>query len=277
MTNKYEYDNFMNIDNDGIKQTLESVDLEPGSETYIDPDMSSQRLYQTLAPLYAGRKLPNGFTITDSSVTYAYGSYGLRWDLVDENGDNAGYVNLGADYIGPSRYWARKIGGMNSEGIRVMLLSVRTIGGENLLPRNMVLDGVSTSGRGGTLNTGRGGRPLFDRMDYFLKFGSDFYDGKPVFLREFAKFESFFALFNDFTGYIDFFDLEGWVVDAANGDYRVVNLETNDPFGDVDFVNHPELLKFPDESTINAYVENTTTRIMARTRNLMDKLNVLNL
>ena len=135
----------------------------------------------------------------------------------------------------------------------------------------MALNGVSTSGRGGTLNTGRGGRPLFDRMDYFLKSGSDFYAGKPVIISEFAKFEAFLALFKDFKGYIDFFDLQDWVVDAANGDYRVVNLETNEPFGDADFVNHPELLTFPDES-IDAYVENTTARIMARTRKLMDKL-----
>jgi len=72
-----------------------------------------------------------------------------------------------------------------------------------------------------TINVSRGFHPLIkDRFDLTLECIRLHYNNEPSPLQHvFSRYQSFFALFENFKGYIDFFLLQDWV----NKDYRGIN------------------------------------------------------
>lgn len=120
---------------------------------------------------------------------------------------------------------------------------------------------------GDTVNQQRGGEPFYDRTDLFLLDLSNYYANRPHIIGAFKKYRLFFDLFVDFTGFIEFFELDMFL----NQNSQIINLLTDMPFNDgVDLVNKSQLLMFP-KSTVaaNALLMHSNTRIYIRTQKLV--------
>ncbi|MCD7917804.1 MAG: hypothetical protein LUF84_05035, partial [Clostridiales bacterium] len=104
---------------------------------YVDLDAHCNKLYEDLITFYDMTKCEQS-PYHKNFIKKAGSS--LR--LVDEYG-----IKLSSDYIGPSRYWAHKKGGMEDAEIGEMLLHARIIGGHMLWPVHRIP----------TINTARGG------------------------------------------------------------------------------------------------------------------------
>jgi hypothetical protein len=127
-----------------------------------------------------------------------------------------------------------------------------TIGGIVIWPSNQI-DGLPT------INAGRGfNSKIADRLDLTIECIRRYYLGLDSPLYETLKrYSSFFSLFEDFKGYIDFFLLQ----DAVSHDYLSVKIAP--PFDN--FVSSP----IPHTAEEYAsYMKKTTTFLMARNQRI---------
>lgn len=118
-----------------------------------DPDRYSKKLYDDLLMVWNGK--------TPLKIV-RYKSNNLK-DQYDRR--------YSSDYIGPSVAWAKVVGMTNLE-IGTYVEKARTIGGHVIWPLNEV-KGFQT------INTARGGRPLYDRIDLALYELRRFYCQEP--------------------------------------------------------------------------------------------------
>ncbi len=143
----------------------------------------------------------------------------------------------------------------------------------NMIPREKITEFVNTTetigaimiwpsnriGQMTTINGERGfNRKISDRLDLTIECIRRYYLGIPSPLYVvFKRYASFFSLFGDFRGYIDFFLLQ----DAVSTDY--LNVNTSQPFDN--FESQP-LPKNVDEYI--EYMENTIEFVKARNRRI---------
>ncbi|WP_338348624.1 hypothetical protein [Fructobacillus evanidus] len=80
-------------------------------------------------------------------------------------------MNIGADCFGISKKWLANRAHFTFNEIKEVLSISRLLGGHMLFPRN-VRNLTNDEYIGGlpSVNTARGGRPMFDRTDLFLVF-----------------------------------------------------------------------------------------------------------
>ena len=201
-------------------------EIKINKKDYRDPDSHSEELYSDLYNYYNNKQLPNGNTIIAKSIKLRSKNEEPWWELVIDSvneGNTIAKLGLGADYIGPSIYWACE-SGMNIEEIESFLQISRTFGGHIVWPRWI---GLPQSGgeiefvEGFiSINTSRGGeKGFFDRIDLTL------FDLKKWYLNQSCKLKKAYdknkiwlEQFGDFNGFIDFFELKDYV--CENG-YRV--------------------------------------------------------
>ncbi len=190
---------------------------EKNSKDYRDPDSYCEELYDDLMKIYESKFKSLGFTISKNK-----GEYTL-W--MDKN--NLSYT-MSSDYIGPSRAFAKEVGIADSE-VGDYLRKTRVIGGHTLWPVQYREDNRNTiviTGRGGTINTQKGGNKGFcDRIDCTLQDLKNFYDSKSndeYKLKAFEKYKNWLSLFGNFNTFIDFFYLN----DFCDSDYRVFDLKS---------------------------------------------------
>lgn len=185
---------------------------------YMDADGCSNRLYRDLLRIWSKDEILK-LHIEDSA----------KFNLVNYNG-----VKLSCDYIGPSRAWAHYIG-IEDREIGEYLLYARTIGGHIMWPVHRIP----------TINTARaGGGSLFERIDLTLYEIQRFYFGDT----DKSKFPQSLwnVLHNDieknfllsfsknqygedaFKAFVDFWLLQDFVMDAEQGDYRIISLATSE-------------------------------------------------
>jgi hypothetical protein len=206
-------------------------------EAYSDPDSKSKKLYENMWEYYfANKSLPNGNflqkveiaerTKDDSSF------YELVVDITGTDGSELiAKVGLGADYIGPSVYWANEAK-MNNGEIATFLLTTRTFGGHILWPRWIGIpkkngmsgfDFIDKKKPGSSVNTERGGeKGFYDRIDLTLFDLSEWYLGQVCKLKKtFDESKIWFNQFIDFRRFIDFFMMIDYVCKV---EYRIKNL-----------------------------------------------------
>lgn len=126
----------------GIKFSPEDYNSEQdkvGAQKYLDPDSKSKKLYEDLQKVW----------LEDRFQFKVHCTY----NLIDK------YENrYSSDFIGPSRYWAKRVG-MRDDEIGSYLKQARTIGGHMIWPVHFVP----------TINSVRGGHGgFYDRIDLTL-------------------------------------------------------------------------------------------------------------
>ncbi len=254
--------NYLNIHANGINQSIETVNLSD-DKNYSDPDATSLELYQALQRIFQNRHFPNGYYISETKITRAYHNYGLRWLIKNQATQTVLVMNMGADYFGISRKWVKLLAGFSDGDVRDMLRMARLIGGHMIFPRN-IQNLLSDEHTGGlpSVNTNRGGRPMYDRTDLFLLDLANYYVGQPYRTKAILKFRDFFDLFQSFKGFIDFFDLGVFV----NQKYEVVNLQLNEPFPEKsNLLDNSQLLCFPTTKEMaQQLVDHSNSRIYER-------------
>lgn len=209
-----------------------------------DPDSLSKRLYQDIIDIYF---IDSFFTKGENfksvfSKKQTFNNKTFYTIFLDFN--NCRHL-LALDYIGPSKYWSSKIGGLSSNEIIEILKISRTIGGHMFFPR----------GEGSpTINQARGGASnIYDRIDWTLLSIKAFYKLSRVDNNSFGSFldslslvslvdmieikknkshfnnlflalstyKSYFYEFKNFEGFCDFYKLNGSFVDE---DFEVKSL-----------------------------------------------------
>lgn len=161
-----------------------------------DPDSHSSTLRRYHRVLWS-KALPNGD----------------RFDLVEttprvylHHRSRRGEFFLGSDSVIPSfKSWvvaAPVLKRLSQEEVESFRTAGYTIGGMMVFPGNRV-------DRKWTINMARGmNRKIADRMDLTLECIKRHYSGQPSPLGVvLSRYEAFFALFEDFVGYVDFFHL----------------------------------------------------------------------
>ncbi len=195
--------------------------LDRNAADYNDPDACCEELYKDLQEIYALRFLEMGYKLSRNE-----GEYFLWMDRDDTS------FTMSSDFIGPSRAWAREAGVENHQ-VGEYLRKTRIIGGHVLWPvqgRTGNRNNILFTGRGGTINTCRGGTKGFcDRIDCTLQDLMNYYDclngeNSIYKLSVFEKYKSWLLLFKNFRGFVDFFFLN----DFCDSEYRVYDLETYD-------------------------------------------------
>lgn len=191
---------------------------------YRDPDAESVKLYKDMEFL---------LNIFDKEYCENHKLDGtlFQWKICPKNKFNLitdEQMRFSTDYIGPSRAWLVQTGDFTYDEIGNMLVRSRTIGGHLLWPVHRVP----------TINTSRGGRPYFDRIDitfaelrnYFLdEKGNSFHTSlQKIFNKEaensfFSKFKDKGLFLNGFENYIDYFKLNAFV--EEENEYKVLDLE----------------------------------------------------
>ena len=191
---------------------------------------------------------------------------------------------LSSDFIGPSRAFAREAGLTGAE-VGEYLRKTRILGGHTLWPVQYREDNRNTvvlTGRGGTVNTQRGGNKGFcDRIDCTLQDLKNYYaylNGHNVEykIKAFDKYKNWLQLFGNFEVFVNFFYLN----DFCDSDYRVYDLKTYDVAEDryERFINddYKEInyFKISDLDEYKSFVEGSTRAILLRQlriKNSLDK------
>lgn len=200
---------------------------EINKHEYIDPDSISRELYEDLYNYYDNKILPNGNKILCRRIIERSRGNETWWELIidiQKDKQTIAKVGLGADYIGPSVYWACEAE-VKVEDIEDFLKVTRTFGGHIVWPRwiGVPKDGeLKCIDKFISINQSRGGeKGFYDRMDLFL------FDLKEWYLEQKCKLQSAYdknkiwlEQFVDFIGFIDFFNLNDYVFSS---DYTVKN------------------------------------------------------
>lgn len=185
--------------------------------TYNDPDSDSEELYLDLIKLYMEKFKKLGFDLK-------YNNYDIL--MISKNR----IFSMSSDYIGPSRASARNVG-IDPKEVGHYLKSTRILGGHIIFPKTLWGNGkIVYTGRGRTINTSRGGAKGFnDRIDCTLFDIKKFYekDESCKLFLTYKKYEEWLRLFNNFSGFIDFFCLN----DFCNENYNVYDLSTFNSYG----------------------------------------------
>ena len=236
---------------------------EKEAKDYNDPDECCNELYEDLLKVYKNKFKKLGFELSKEKGEY------ILW--MDK--DHISYT-LSSDFIGPSRAFARDVGISNRE-VGEYLRKTRVIGGHTLWPVQYREDdrkSIILTGRGGTINTQRGGNKGFcDRIDctlYDLKNYYAFINGHDTTykLGAFEKYKNWLLLFDNFESFIDFFNLN----DFCDSDYRVYNLKSYNPtmkhydafIGD-DYQNI-DSFKITDKEEYGAFISGSINAILSR-------------
>lgn len=220
---------------------------------YEDPDLCSAKLYNDLWVLF-------GDVLSIKSQFNQSGCLRLRAD--DEK------INYSSDYIGPSRYWAKKNGKMSEEEVGEMLLECRTIGGHMLWPVHSQT----------TINTSRGGSGgLYDRIDLTLYEIKCYYDDKneekvftnkckdslwDLLKKDDTPERKFFDKFKNFEKFINAFYLSSFVTEK----YEVISLARSNCHK-IEIVDKNEEICPTD---FRLFVKNNTQAVKERTETLIE-------
>ena len=225
-----------------------------------DPDKLSAKLYDAFYHQF----LENIYMYPNRTIRINIGSYqkydkaqkttefGYSYYVIEANKPYKQKHILSIDYIGPSIYWAKEIAELNNDEIKSILETSRTLGGHIVWERGL------QSGQK-TVNQAKGGEchnGLWDRIDWTLlilyrwysclnnntiikkkeKIISELKDQYSLIEDEINRVEGlidafecskdWFAYFNDFQGFIDFFKLRDSFVDE---NYNVIELTEFSP------------------------------------------------
>ncbi|WP_407343345.1 DUF6994 family protein [Pengzhenrongella phosphoraccumulans] len=169
-----------------------------------DPDQSSPTLRRYHQLLWS-KPLPSGHAF-DLDVTTA-------WTYLHHSSDIGEYFLSSDSVIATYSYWqstAELMHQLPKSDVERFEAIGYTIGGMMIFPSNRV-DGKHT------INMARGmNRRIADRMDMTLECVRRYYSGDihtPL-GATLARYDDFFALFNDFRGYVDFFLLQDLLIDG---------------------------------------------------------------
>lgn len=245
--------------------------MERYAKDYNDPDACCNELYLDLLEIYKKKFAKLGFELSKSDGEY------ILW----MEKDHVSYT-MSSDFIGPSRASARDAGISNIE-VGEYLRKTRVIGGHTLWPvqyRENDRNTIVLTGRGGTINTQRGGNKGFcDRIDctlYDLKnyyatvHGQDF----KYKIGAFEKYKNWLLLFDNFEFFIDFFYLN----DFCDSDYRVYDLKSYDPTMDRydTFIGegYQEIdnFKITDEDGYKSFISGSVKAILSRQLRIREDL-----
>lgn len=212
---------------------IRSINKEP----YIDPDLKSQKLYDDLFTYYNNLVLPNGNIIKSIKVEErkknGQSFFELKINILkkkaNENKDTIiAQIGLGADYIGPSVYWACEAG-MKEKQIGEFLETTRTFGGHIIWPRWIGVP--KRKGEYGyefirdfkSINIFRGGeKGFYDRIDLTLFDLKEWYLEQTCKLKlTYDKNKIWLEQFVDFEGFVNFFKLNDYV---CKKEYKIKNL-----------------------------------------------------
>lgn len=190
-------------------------------------------------------------------------------------------LSLGIDYIGPSRYYAKK-SGLSDLQILTFSLYTRELGGHLIFPTERYSAGNSFK----SLNEIRSYR-FKERIDYFLFELKQWYLGKNQVNAAKAVLDGnrkWFEQFSDFKGYIDCFRMN----DFVNKDYEPYDLASCEGTRYLRVITeHPDLdLSYGGSYSVqlerayipedySAYIEGCTYAILQRTRRLDSKFTKL--
>lgn len=237
--------------------------MEIDAKDYNDPDACCQELYDDLLELYRDKFEKLGFKLSKNDGEY------ILW--MDK--DDMSYT-MSSDFIGPSRASARETG-MTGAEVGEYLRKTRVIGGHTLWPVQYREDSRNTillTGRGGTINTQRGGNKGFcDRIDCTLQDLKNFYasiHGHNVEykIKAFDKYKKWLQLFDNFESFINFFYLN----DFCDSDYRVYDLksydlaeDTYDAFVSEDY-KEISYFKISDKVGYESFIAGSTRAILSR-------------
>ena len=173
-----------------------------------DPDIFSKKLKQYHKILWS-KKLPSGetFDLTDTiTEKYLYhqsslGEFSLSSD------------NISHSYIHVKRF--KSITSQLSENQQEEILKLfSTIGAYIIFPSNKIDNKITINGARGFY------RSIIDRFDLTLECIRRYYTNEKSPLTEvFQRYQSFFSLFENFRGYVDFFLLQ----DLVCSDYQHLN------------------------------------------------------
>lgn len=237
--------------------------IEIDAKDYNDPDACCDELYQDLLAVYKDRFKKLGFKLSKSD------GENVLW--MDKEHIS---FTMSSDFIGPSRASARNVG-LSPVEVGEYLRKTRVIGGHTLWPVQYREDNrkfIILTGRGGTINTQRGGNKGFcDRIDctlYDLKNYYAFINGHDVEykIKAFEKYKKWLLLFDNFEFFIDFFFLN----DFCDSDYRVYNLKSYEPsmdrynsFIDEDYRNI-DSFKITDKEEYRSFIAGSSRAILSR-------------
>ena len=167
--------------------------------------------------------------------------------------------NLVLSYFS-SKFWSHIINAIPKSEIDDFFAVCSTIGGYIIFPAHQI-------NRQDTINQSRGKNTnINDRWDLTLECIRLFYINKPNPLSKvFNRYSSFFNLFQDFKGYVDFFLLQDLVVD----NYTLIKFHL--PFDKFDQA-HYSLPKNIDEyrtykKNVISFIEARNTRILNSVKN----------
>ncbi|GEO74381.1 hypothetical protein LNA02_10790 [Levilactobacillus namurensis] len=170
---------------------------------------------------------------------------------------------LSSDYIGPSVYWAQKVG-MPDETIIEFLKVSRTLGGHIVFPAYRSI----------TMNQARSGKNgYYDRFDKTLYAMKQLFNGDEIsnqwVQKAWENYTNWFDLFrregHPFETFVHFFKLESFVNDA----YEVYDLTTFDDHGSYTDTVTDDQAEIPEEAAGYArYVRGSLHAIALRNQEL---------
>lgn len=173
-----------------------------------DPDIFSQKLRQYHKILWS-KNLPSGklFDLTDTIASkYLFHQSSL------------GEFSLSSDNISHSYIHVKRFKSitsqLNDKQQEEILRLFSTIGAYIIFPSNKIDNKITINGARGFY------RSIIDRFDLTLECIRRYYlSEKSPLSNVFHRYQSFFSLFENFKGYVDFFLLQ----DLVNSDYQQVN------------------------------------------------------
>jgi len=173
-----------------------------------DPDIFSQKLRQYHKILWS-KNLPSGelFDLTDTIT----GKYLFHQSSLGE-------FSLSSDNISHSYIFVKRFKSitsqLNDKQQEEILRLFSTIGAYIIFPSNKIDNKITINGARGFY------RSIIDRFDLTLECIRRHYLSEESPLSDvFHRYQSFFSLFKNFKGYVDFFLLQ----DLVNSDYQQVN------------------------------------------------------
>lgn len=207
-------------------------------KSYQDPDEKSLKLYEDLSQYYNKSYTPSKHQIVSKEIKKRANATNSWYELVVaiKDGQNTiAQIGLGADYIGPSVYWAYN-SGLCNEQIETFLMYTRVFGGHIIWPRwigitnpNGKLNFVENFE---TINVCRGGeKGLYDRFDLTLFDLNEWYLGNTCYLNSvFNKNKFWLDLFEDFNGFTNFFNLSSFIQSGNEGIKNICDSYDNNFF-----------------------------------------------
>lgn len=280
--------NYLNITTRKIEQRIDKrnhlswitngkVITKLGNE-YLDPDVSSTELYQSLFEQYEHKQLKSG-----NYLSLTLDKCQVNATITDEFGKLIFTAELTSDYIGPSKNWANSTRRKESpkftlREISDFLLDARKLGGHILLPKKLAIPGVGLMS-GCTINQRRGGASgLYDRFDLTLLDIKNWYAKRECYLLTSCTiYRLWLEQLVDFAGFIEFYQLEDFVT-IVDGDYLIKNLWPNERVSTEYFTNEfaGQLKDIPKEHDAYwEYVNNSCELILKRNARIFEQLDHL--